>query len=83
MIRSATGELLDEAKSRLGLTSDYKLGKALNWGQSAVSNLRRGANCMSLIAAADFAEKTGISLEKVVNAARADKGFEPAIRRTA
>lgn len=36
---------------------------------------------MSLMAAADFSEKTGIPLEKIAYAARLDKALLPKIRR--
>ncbi|MCK9383715.1 MAG: hypothetical protein M0Q15_03655 [Nevskia sp.] len=70
---SATSELLDAAKSRLRLTSDYKLAQALKWNPATISQLRKGTYCMGLIAAAEFAEKTGIQITEIIYAARVDK----------
>lgn len=39
---STTTDLLDLAKERTGLTTDYKLAQALGWAVSQVSNYRTG-----------------------------------------
>jgi len=69
---ATTPELLDRAKRLLGLDTDYKLAKCLKWPVQQVSRYRTGASSMSLVAAQDFAEITGISLSEIANAARAD-----------
>jgi hypothetical protein len=64
---TTTAELLDAAKTRLGLTSDYQLANALGWQKATVSNYRRRTRSMDLQQVADFHAKTGIPLEIVVN----------------
>lgn len=69
---ATTPELLDRAKRLLGLDSDYKLAKSLKWPVQQVSRYRTGASSMSLVAASDFSQITGISLTEIARAARAD-----------
>ena len=70
---SATTDLLDEAQSRLGLTSDNQLAQALGWLQPTVSAYRAGRRCMDVERVAEFSAKTGIPLERVVAAAIEDR----------
>lgn len=69
---TTTPELLDAAKTAMGLTSDYQLAKALQWPFTTVSNYRTGRNAMGVEQVADFHIKTGIPLEIVVNTAAED-----------
>jgi len=66
---TTTADLLDMAKDRLGLTSDYQLAKALKWPFTTVSGYRRHKRAMEVAQVADFHGKTGIPLELVVKIA--------------
>jgi hypothetical protein len=70
---TATAELLDTAKAKMGLTSDYQLAKALGWPSSTMSSYRQGRRAMELEQAVSFATKTGIALEEVANVALQDR----------
>lgn len=70
---TATAALLDSAKERLGLTSDYQLAKALSWPISTLSNYRQGRRAMELEQVVAFATKTGIALEEVAQTAIEDR----------
>ncbi len=70
---TATADLLDTAKERLGLTSDYQLAKALGWPVPTVSSYRTGRRTMELEQVVAFAIKTGISLEEVASVSIQDK----------
>lgn len=73
---SELAKVLDEAQRRKGLTSDNALAKALGWPQATVSSYRRGARSMSLELALDLSEKTGIPVEAIARAVKADRESE-------
>lgn len=66
---SSTAELLDAAKSRMGLTSDYKLALALKWRHTTMSNYRQNKRSMDVEKIEEFANATGIPLATVVRVA--------------
>lgn len=70
---TATASLIDSAKERMGLTSDYQLAKALDWPISTMSNYRQGRRAMDLEQVIAFSLKTGIPLEDVANTALQDR----------
>lgn len=74
ILKSArTPDLLDEAKRRLELTSDYQLGKALGWLSGTMSGYRTGRTSMDVPQAAHFCEVTGISIADVARAVVNDR----------
>lgn len=68
-----TADLIDAAKRRMGLDTDYKLAKALKWSQNNLTNYRTRGGSMDLIRAYEFSEVTGITLEEIARAARNDR----------
>jgi hypothetical protein len=70
-----TPDLLDAAKQRLGLTSDYALAKALKWPTSNMSAYRCGRRSMDLVQAAEFEEVTGIPMKLAALAAKGDREY--------
>lgn len=74
--------LLDEAKDRLGLTSDYKLALTLSWPFQTISGYRTGKRSMSVEHVREFSRVTGISLETVIDAAIAGLRLKAETRRT-
>lgn len=78
-----TPDLLDEAKRRLGLTSDYKLAQALNWLSGTMSGYRNGRTSMDVPQAAHFCSVTGIDFSIVAAAVVNDRKWrESQTRRT-
>jgi hypothetical protein len=68
-----TPDLLDEAKRRLRLTSDYKLAQALGWLHGTLSSYRNGRTSMDVPQAAHFCKTTGIPFEAVAAAVINDR----------
>jgi len=68
-----TQDLLDVAKARLGLTTDYQLAKRLNWPLNTVTNYRLRGSSMDLINASEFSALTGITMQELAAAARNDR----------
>jgi predicted transcriptional regulator len=80
---TATAALLDTARNRLGLTSDYQLANALGWPNSTVSSYRTGRRAMELEQVVAFAGKTGIALEEVAKVAIEDRARIKALKKGA
>lgn len=78
---SATAQILDRARSLMGLTSDNQLAHALGWRQGTVSNYRRGARLMEARQVWEFSKATGISTDDVLAAVIADSEIKAANRQ--
>ena len=70
---TATTELLDKAKQKLGLATDYKLAKYLHWRDSTIANYRTRGGSMDVEMVEEFSRKTGIPLAEVLHAAVIDR----------
>jgi len=68
-----TQEYLDEAKSRLGLDSDYALAKAMKWSTSQISHYRNKRNALGDIQAAKLALVLGKQPIEIIAAANAER----------
>lgn len=77
-----TPALLDAAKTRLGLTSDYKLAQALNWPFTTLSNYRTGRSSMRVDHLRHFCQKSGISIEDAVETTASELASKTETRRT-
>lgn len=60
---SATTDLLDLAKARRGLTTDYALAQALGWATAQVSNYRSGRRGMGDEQACEVADLAKVPRE--------------------
>jgi ribosome-binding protein aMBF1 (putative translation factor) len=70
---SGQAELIDEARERLGLTSDYALAARLGWRQSTLTDYRKQRRCMATAQVLHFHEVTKIDLHRILVAVVADQ----------
>ena len=70
---SEQARLLDEAKARLVLTSDYQLANALGWPQTMLSAYRHRRRSMAPAQILQFHELTKIDLRRILVAVVADQ----------
>jgi plasmid maintenance system antidote protein VapI len=75
-----TLEYLDEAKSKLGLPSDYALSKALGLTTSAISNYRAGRSRIDDDVALKLANLTGRNPFEVIAAANLERAKSPEMK---
>ena len=72
-----TIELLDAAKAKIGITSDYALAKALGVSQPAVTGYRAGRRIFDDDTALAIAEILGVHPLQVIAAANAERAKTP------
>jgi hypothetical protein len=77
-----TAELLDAAKSRIGITSDYKLAAILNVsGTATVTNYRKGRSHPDDMICARIADMAGLEAGYVMACVHAQRAASPEVRR--
>lgn len=75
-----TNDFLDAVKARHGLTSDYQLGKKMNWTSSRIANYRMGRSGMDEAACLEIAEALGMNALEVVAEINAEKAKEKGVQ---
>ncbi len=72
-----TIEYLDAVKTRLGITSDYALAKALGWPQATISGYRTGRRYFDDDAALSVAAALDVHPLQVIASANAERAKTP------
>lgn len=73
-------ELVEKARTRLGVDTDYKLAKALGWHQQKISNYKNGRMADDAEAIA-LAKAAGLEPKKVLAEMHAERAKSPEIKK--
>lgn len=79
---SASTEVLDSVKSRLGLTSDYALAKAVDWKPAQISNVRTNRRPLTEDQLAQLAEISPFDVLHALARIKAEYAKTPRLRQT-